>query len=68
MRQGRPLLVGVTRDRYPGRGPGGLGQPGAVVRSGTGRAPLVWLAELRIGEGDSLPGLGGGRPGVWLRR
>ena len=64
MRQGGPLLVGVARDRDPGRRPGGLGEPGAVEAARTGRAPLVGLAELSVGEGDGLLGLGRGRPGV----
>src|ERR1700722_20184990 len=64
VRQGRPLLVGVPRDRDPGRRPGGLGQPGAVEAGRPGRAPLVGLAERVVGEGYGLVRLGRGRPGV----
>src|SRR5260370_26475277 len=40
VRQRGPLLVGVARDRDPGRRPGRLGQTGSVEAARPGRAPL----------------------------
>src|SRR5437016_2239353 len=41
-------------------------QARAVVGGQAGRAPLIWLAELGVGEGGSLPGFG--RPGLQAGR
>src|SRR5690606_18523592 len=45
-----PLCTCIVGQRDAGRGPGRLGEPGAVVAVRTGAAPLVRLSQLGTGE------------------